>query len=121
MQSAAREQMEKASDVGRNLWRATLDKTSPRYQAWLKLLGTNDVPLVSCMEHNGRFPGYGTVACYAIDVGKLTNEQIERYVAHFAARFNVAHEEVRREILGEHGIPIWTEDVSIAISRRAFI
>jgi len=113
--------MEKAAVIGNRLWHATLDRSSPRFENWKQCLGTDDVPLVSCMEHNGTFPGYGSKACYRIDVSQLTVEQIERFVAHFAAKFKLAPEEVRRDITGEHGIPIWAEDVAIAFSSRAFI
>lgn len=103
------------------LWNATLVRSSPRYEDWLKCIGIGDVPLKSCLEKNGNFPGHGVRACYEIDVTKLAPEQIDRFVAHFAEKFKCTPEEVRREILGEHGIPIWTEDVSIAFSLRAFV
>lgn len=113
--------MEKASEISHRLWTARLDPSSPRYATWLKCLGGGDVPLKSCSEHQGNFTGHGLVACYRIDVAQLSPEQLDRFVAHFAEKAKADPDEVRRELLGEHGIPIWTEDVCIAMSLRAFV
>jgi hypothetical protein len=47
--------------------------------------------------------------------------QIDNLVAHMAKRFEVREDEVLADLLGDHGLPILAEDVSVLISLAAFL
>jgi hypothetical protein len=103
------------------MFTATILKSSPRYRDWIEVLGTDQVPVESPLPHVGHFPVIGEKQCYAVAVKKLSTMQIDNLVAHMAKRFEVREDEVLADLLGDHGLPILAEDVSVLISLAAFL
>lgn len=105
------------------LWWATLCSSSPRYQDWLAILGTADVPLVRPADFESTLGEGGTAfttRVYLLNIADLRREQFDRLVTHIAAKFKAPEAEVRDEIL-RSGFPIRSEDVTVSFSLRAFI
>lgn len=103
------------------MFTATLLKSSPRYRDWIEVLGTDKVLVESPIPHAGLFPKLGERQCYEVSVKKLSTMQLDNLVAHIAKRFEIPEPEVLSELLGEHGLPILAEDVSVPIPISAFL
>jgi len=105
----------------RRLWWANLHHTSPRYEEWLAILGTDDVPLLHPgIVHGSLGHEEGKCDVYLLDLTRLTKEQMDRLVAFVAKKFGAPEEEVCDEILRQ-GFPIRAADVSICFDVRAFV
>jgi hypothetical protein len=100
------------------LFCATLRPASERYAQWREILGSVDVAIMSpipslCML------GTQEAQVYNLRIAALTEEQLTRLVAFIAHKFSAAPETVRAALPAE-GFPIRAEDVTVAISLRAF-
>lgn len=104
------------------LWSAHLVASSPRYQWWREVLGSDDVPLKHPGERTGNLgdPVAETATVYELDLAALSAGQHERLVRAVATRFNASVSEVR-ETLAREGFPIRSADVRVAFSMRAFL
>ena len=79
-----------------------------RAEEWIKVLGTDEVPIKSMLLHRVETP-IGEKDAYMMDVEKLTKEQQEALIKHLAGKFNLDKEEVRRDVFMK-GVPILRED-----------
>jgi len=79
-----------------------------RAEEWIKVLGTDELPIKSMMLHRVRTP-IGEKDAYMMDVEKLTREQQETLIKHLAKKFNLNEEEVGRDVF-KKGVPILRED-----------
>lgn len=99
---------------------ATIRAESPRAERWRELFGGEEVPITSPISDLTR-DGETVVEIYFCDVQRLTPEQIERVVAHIAATYNLPEEEVRADLLGEHGLPLLAADLAVTFDGRALL
>lgn len=74
---------------------------------WIKVLGTDEVPIQSMVLHRVETP-IGEKDAYMMDVEKLTKEQREALIKHLAEKFNLDKEEVRRDVFTK-GVPVLYE------------
>lgn len=98
--------------------RGHLAESSPRYQDWLAVFGTNVVELESALPIPATVPGVGSTAVYRLKLSSLDAGQRERLVAKMAAKFQMSPEDVSKELDGAHGCPILAEDVMVVVDRR---
>lgn len=103
-----------------------LRQGSARWEVWRAIMGDGAqdvaVPLLSPIPFVGTAPGHDHGALfYAVDVVALTPEQLERAIAVMAERFRVPTEEVRRGVMGEHGIPVLADDVAVVTDLRGLL
>ncbi len=103
------------------LMMAVISEESPRYGDWMKVFGTNRVPVVSPLSHTNNAPGIVAREFYKLNVRALSPEQRARMVAHLAEKFGAPISEVERDIDGEHGVPILADDVMMILDARAFM
>jgi hypothetical protein len=101
------------------LWWATLDRRSPRYADWEKILGSDDVPLQSPASGQTKL-GQESAEVYLLDLAQLSAEQRAHLIEFIVQRFKADRREVEQE-LDKVGFPIRAADVSVAFSLRAFI
>jgi len=99
---------------------ATISKQSPRYQEWLDVFGTSEVPII-----NIAIPEKANVLgeirdVYMLDLARITPTQLWRLKRHISRKFNVPLEEVARD-LPEIGVPILAEDVIITTDQMFFL
>jgi hypothetical protein len=106
-------------EAAMKLWWAKLCTSSPRYEAWRQILGSDDVPLKS--------PGSGPtmlgnekVEVHLLDLVKMTPEQRTRLIDWVVEKFGEKRELVESEIYLV-GFPIRTEDVAVFFDMRAFL
>lgn len=104
---------------GRRLWWATLFSGSPRYTDWRRILGSDDVPLMSAGSGNATL-GNESVEVYLLDLSQLSPEQFDRLVMFVANKFRATPAEMRDGIMQE-GFPIRAADVTVAFDMRAFL
>jgi hypothetical protein len=105
--------------VDNRLWWATLTRTSPRYEQWRKILGGDDVPLLTPFDHIATL-GQDTEAVYDLDIGKLDTMQKARLADFIQGRFGAPRKEIETE-LEKVGFPIRASDCSVTFSMRAFL
>lgn len=99
---------------------AIISQQSPRYQEWLAVFGTTEIPIVNILVPN-KANVLGQIRdVYMLDLRKLTEEQTERLIAHIARKFNVNIAEVRRD-LHQHGVPLLAEDLIITTDQMFFL
>lgn len=79
-----------------------------RAEEWVKVLGTDEVPITSMLLHRVETP-IGEKDAYMMDVEKLTKEQEEALINHLAEKFKLDKEEVRRDIFTK-SVPVLYED-----------
>lgn len=91
---------------------------SERAAWWREVYGSLEVPLVSPVPELGYKPDGLLAQFFRVDVSKLTEEQLERAARFLAEKFGEPVESVREGILGDHGIPVLAEDVSVTFDAR---
>jgi hypothetical protein len=107
--------------MSNQLWTAHLQPSSPRFEAWAKILGGDTVPLVSPRTYRANFGDQEiNVSIYKLDIGALTVEQRKRLVNFIAETFGAAPAVIDQE-LETIGFPIREVDVIVGFSLRAFI
>jgi hypothetical protein len=103
----------------RKLWTATLVPSSPRYQDWRGILGSDEVPLLNGKPFSTQL-GDDTETVYKLDLERFTREQAERLAAWIVEHFGCTLRTARGE-LASRGFPIREADVSVSFSMRAFL
>lgn len=93
---------------------ATIREGSPRYQEWLNVMGSNDIPLKLPIPGVTDLPSRGESHVFAMDLAALTEEQRKRLIQHIAREFEIDEIEVA-STLDEVGCPILDEDITITI------
>lgn len=101
------------------LWSATLDPNSPRYEDWKEILGSEIVPLKSPSAFRTKL-GDDPDEVYALDLKAFTAQQTDRLVSFVRKKFGAEDDEVREQ-LHVNGFPIREADVIVAFSLRAFL
>ena len=100
---------------------AIISKSSPRYNEWLEVFGTDRIPLVSPIPYTGSVPGISKAEFYKLDPSSLTEDQLMRFVAHISKKFHVSEDLVWHEITSGSPIPILADDVTVALDLMLFI
>lgn len=100
---------------------AIISKSSPRYDEWLEVFGTDRIPLVSPLPYTGSAPGISKAQFYKLDTSALTEDQRMRFVAHISKKFQMSEDLVWREIKSDSPIPILADDVTVALNLNLFI
>lgn len=106
-------------ETKRKLWWAKLNSHSPRYQDWLRILGSDEVPLKSPGSSQTRL-GEESDEVHLLDWENLSEPVKERLVAFLATKFKALNTEVRAE-LEKNGMPIRASDVTVFYDVRAFL
>jgi hypothetical protein len=94
-------------------FKAIINEKSTRYQEWLAIMGTNEIPLLTPIPQMVALPS-GVAPCLWIDIAALTYEQKERMVKHLATKFSIPEQEVAHDLDGV-GCPILDEEVTVVI------
>lgn len=92
---------------------AKLSPISPRHDDWLRVFGTDEMPIDNATPHGGWKPDRQFAMFYAIRVDQLTEEQLVRLVAHLAAKFRLDPVAVRLDLAITNKLPILAEDVLV--------
>jgi hypothetical protein len=104
--------------AGHDFW-ASLDKNSPRYAAWAQVFDDpQHVPITTPLTESVNLPiGVRPVLFVAYDL-LLPSEQA-RLILYLAVQFHIDPQEVQDQIEADprHGVPMLSEDVSIAVLR----
>lgn len=93
---------------------AKIAPNNERYQEWIDVMGTNEIPITLPIPTQGSAPGIDEGLFYMIDLHEITSEQRRRMIKHIARKFAVDEEEVRRT-LDDVGCPILDKDVTVVI------
>lgn len=83
-----------------------------RRREWMKVLGTETVPILSPVPQRADLPNYPNYLVYMVDVAALSTEQRERLVTFLAKKFGVPEAELQRDI-ETRGVPILAEECTI--------
>jgi hypothetical protein len=102
------------------LFSAILRPSTPNYDTWLKLLGSNQVPLKSAKSVKAEIGGEKGVEVYLINLAAMTLKQRSVLLGFISRNFGVPVYEVEKEI-AHKGFPIRAEDVIVSYSLRAFL
>lgn len=100
--------------------RARISETSERYREWLKVFGTNQVPIINIMIPNIANVLGENREVYMLDLDKLSEDQLTRLKSHLSEKFNIPMEEVERD-LPKIGVPILAEDVFVSTDEMFFL
>lgn len=95
-----------------------LIKSSPRYEKWREILGSDEPPITNPMPFKTRL-GAEITWVYALDVAKLTSDQRAKLVEFIVQTFGVTAAKAEEE-LSTTGFPIRAEDVIVACDHRFF-
>lgn len=93
-------------------WEITAQLHGERAEFWQRVLGTDTVPIISPLPQYHNLPGVGAQPCLMLDLKVLTSEMREALIAGIAGRFNLATQEVARDI-DKAGVPILYDNVYI--------
>lgn len=99
---------------------ARISETSERYQEWMKVFGTDQVPIVNILAPRVANVLGEARQVYMLDLAKLSEDQLIRLKDHLSRKFSIPMEEVERD-LPEIGVPILAEDVSISTDELFFL
>lgn len=103
----------------RKLWTATLVPSSPRYQDWRAILGSDEVPIANPKPFATQL-GPDLVEVHTLDMSRITRDQFGRLVDVIVERFGVKGREAVRTLESD-GFPIRAADVSVTYELRAFL
>ena len=92
---------------------------SPRAEAWRRVFGGLEVPILSAVPAQVNLP-IGRRRCFFLRVDALDQGQRERLVHHIATTFGVPAEDVARDV-DRDGVPLLEEDVSVTFDPRAVL
>jgi hypothetical protein len=106
--------------MSRKLWSATLCSSSPRYQDWKRILGSDEAPIINPKPFATNLGPEMLVEVYSLDVARLSFDQHARLVDFIVERFGVKGREVVRGLESD-GFPIRAADVSVSYDLRAFL
>lgn len=99
---------------------AYLSERSSRYPEWIKVFGTNQVPILNTLAPNLANVLGEIKMVYLLDLSKLSEQQMTRLKEHIVQKFGVSMEEVERT-LPEIGVPILAEDVTVSTDEMFFL
>ena len=106
----------------KELWHASLDKTSPRYEQWKHILGQDDhVPLVRPFSTHADLGPEKDVEIYLLDWQNLDEDQSNKLLEMLSEKFKASTETIAEELDADGYFPIRAADVFIAFDLRAFI
>lgn len=104
---------------------AVISQTSPRYEDWLYVLGSDHAPVESSVAKPatalGLSRGYGirnVALFYKLDITRLTLAQRARLVDRIAEKWGLELDQIERNFLSPYGIPILADDVAIVVDER---
>jgi hypothetical protein len=96
---------------------AHLAETSDRVETWREVYGDVSVPIESPVPVVANSP-VGVKKFYKVDLARLRPEQLERAIAHIVEVFGYDAEEVRVSVLGDEGLPLLADDVTVSFDAR---
>jgi len=105
----------------KELWHATLDSKSPRYEDWKRILGTDRVPLMRPFSTHADLGPEKDVEIYLLDWQQLDEEQSSRLLAFLAQKFNVLEQEIENDLDCDGHFPIRAADVFVTFDMRIFL
>jgi len=103
-----------------DLWEATLNSSSPRYDKWRTILDSDRVPLLTPMAITAVLGGEKDTV-YLLDWQDMDEESSDRLVDYICSRFSEERQAVISELDRTGEFPIRTSDVIISYSVRAFL
>ena len=92
---------------------------SPRAEAWRRVFGGLDVPILSPIPAQVDLP-IGRRRCFFLRVDALDQGQRERLIHHIATTFGVPADEAARDVYRD-GVPLLEDDVSVTADLRLFL
>ncbi len=102
------------------LWRASLNPSSPRYLEWRKIFDSDHIPVVSPFPIKATL-GEETDMIYAVAWNELDGPTSDRLIDYMAKKFNTTALAVAEQIEADMHFPIRASDVIVSMSPRAFI
>lgn len=99
-------------------WDCHLVKSSPRYEKWREILGTDEVPIISPLPVMALL-GDEQVEVHQLDLPRLDAAQRSRLIDFIVERFGEKRDVVEAE-LDATGFPIRARDVIVSIPLRFF-
>lgn len=97
-------------------WTGHLRPSSPRYDKWREILGTDEVPIVNPIPVMAIL-GIEETEVYHLDLARLNSDQNSRLIDFVVERFGAQRDRVLAELLAV-GFPIRAADVTVAIDLR---
>lgn len=104
----------------RKLWSATLLQSSPRYQDWRKILGSDEVPITSHRPFATELGPEGLQEVYSLDLNRFDRVQVQRLMDVMVDRFGLKPHQAK-QVLESEGFPIRAVDVLVSYDVRAFL
>src|SRR5262245_12766395 len=99
-------------------WTCHLMQSSPRYEKWREILGSDVAPILSPTPVKAIF-GAELVPIYRLNIAKLNADQKDKLIAFIMEKFKATRAEAVAEI-ETTGFPIRIEDVSVCFDMRYF-
>jgi len=93
-------------------------ESSPRYENWRKILGSDEAPILSPNPIKGIF-GAEVVDIFRLNVAKLNADQRERLIDFICEKFGASRATAAAEI-ETASFPIRAADVVVAFDHRFF-
>jgi hypothetical protein len=103
-----------------DLYSATLNPSGPNYDTWLKIFGSDQVPLLSPRPVIADLGDEKDVEVYTLNLKAMTLMQRRRLVEWVSERFSKSVNEIERDF-DQWDFPIRAVDVVVSISMRAFV
>lgn len=98
---------------------AVISRTSPIYEDWLYVLGSDRVPVESSVAKPATaMSQHGVALFYRLDITRLTLAQRARLVDRIAEKWEIELDQIERAFLSPYGIPILADDVTIVVDER---
>lgn len=92
---------------------------SERKKEWIKLLGTNTLPVVSIIPSAANLPGFEKPkAVYKLDLEKLEDDEILKIQEHLSIKFKIDLKFVQSEFY-KHGVPILADHCNSQTSNQS--
>lgn len=95
--------------------------TGDRAEAWLRILGMAEIPVLSPTCVTAEIPDYGVCRVYLVDLKALSGEQHARLAMYLADRFKKPIQDVVDD-MNSRGVPVVAEGCILAVrSTRWFV
>jgi hypothetical protein len=91
-----------------------ISEASPRHSEWVRIFGSDTIPIVSTVAKRADLPGKPDVFVYDLDLEALDEGQRRRLVEHITEKFHLQEESVWRDLKSDHGVPILDEDLLVS-------
>jgi hypothetical protein len=102
------------------LWKATLNSSSPRYREWRKIFNSDDIPLIGPGTFSAKL-GTETDFVHLLDWHQIVGEESDRMLEYFSKKFKTPIDQVEKEFDETGHVPIRASDVVVSYSLRAFL